>query len=126
MDYQRGVVFSEDEAVCGEMTELIEKCTIVEHLQFPQLYIVRLAYGEEVVRRIRVGFRNDFPWKNGQIFLMGQKIYLKGCEGCSGSHPDYGMAEPLEHRYFRLRQLKESGCNFTRFHWQQDEAFLIA
>ncbi|MBS4980566.1 MAG: hypothetical protein KHZ72_04265 [Lachnospiraceae bacterium] len=123
MDYQSGgVVFSEDVDVCGEMTELIVENVRLWSTQFPQLYIVRLAYGEEVVR-IRVGFRT-IEVKNGQIFLNGQKIYLKGCEWMPGSHPDYGMAEPLEHSIFRLRQLKESGCNFTRFHWQQaDEVF---
>lgn len=39
-----------------------------------------------------------------------------------GSHPDYGMAEPLEHSIKRLRQLKDAGCVFTRFHWQQDDS----
>ena len=38
----------------------------------------------------------------------------------SGSHPDYGMAEPLEHSIKSLSQLKNAGCVFTRFHCQQD------
>ena len=39
-----------------------------------------------------------------------------------GSHPDFGMAEPLEHSIKCLKQLKNAGCVFTRFHWQQDDS----
>ena len=39
-----------------------------------------------------------------------------------GSHPDFGMAEPLDHSIKCLKQLKTAGCVFTRFHWQQDSA----
>jgi beta-glucuronidase len=39
-----------------------------------------------------------------------------------GSNPEYGNAEPKEYLYQTLKQLKESNCVFTRFHWQQDEA----
>ena len=39
-----------------------------------------------------------------------------------GSHPDFGMAEPLDHSIKCLKQLKTAGCVFTRFHWQQDDA----
>lgn len=86
----------------------------------PHLYLVRIAQGESRTQS-RIGFRNVVV-RDGRVFLNGKKIYLKGCEWMPGSHPDYGMAEPLEQSIHCLRQLKESGCNFTRFHWQQDNA----
>jgi beta-glucuronidase len=39
-----------------------------------------------------------------------------------GSHPEYGNAEPVEYLCQNLKQLKESNCVLTRFHWQQDDA----
>ena len=88
----------------------------------PNLYMLELRAGEYVfsqrfgVRKIEVSGR--------QILLNGESVFLTGCEWMPGSHPDYGMAEPLEHSIQCLRQLKESGCRFTRFHWQQDEKIM--
>lgn len=56
-----------------------------------------------------------------RIYLNGKAVYLTGCEWMPGSHPDYGMAEIWEHSRLCLKQLKDSGCRFTRFHWQQDD-----
>ncbi len=56
-----------------------------------------------------------------KILLNRKEIFLKGCEWMPGSNPTFGIAESKEEIDFRLTQLKELGCNFTRFHWQQDE-----
>ena len=88
----------------------------------PTLYRLELRAGEHAftqrfgVRKIEISGR--------EILLNGKSVYLTGCEWMPGSHPDYGMAEPFEHSVKCLRQLKESGCRFTRFHWQQDDKIM--
>lgn len=84
----------------------------------PNLYIVKIkSDGDEISKRI--GFRT-IEVKGAKVLLNGKSIYMKGCEWMPGSHPDYGMAEPIEHSIKCLSQLKNAGCVFTRFHWQQD------
>ena len=84
----------------------------------PNLYIIKVkTKDDEIVKR--TGFRT-IEVKGSSVLLNGKEIYLKGCEWMPGSHPDYGMAEPLEHSIKCLSQLKNAGCVFTRFHWQQD------
>lgn len=85
----------------------------------PNLYRISLETDSDCLE-IRTGFRK-IEVRGEKILLNGSEIYLKGCEWMPGSHPDYGMAEPLEHSVKCLRQLKNSGCVFTRFHWQQDD-----
>lgn len=84
----------------------------------PALYLIKLKFegGEALVK---TGFRT-VEILNSKVLLNKKEIFLKGCEWMPGSHPDYGMAEPLSHSEMRLAQLKEAGCVFTRFHWQQD------
>ncbi len=86
----------------------------------PNLYIVTLETDNDLIEQ-RIGIRR-IEVKGEKVYLNGKEIYLKGCEWMPGSHPDFGMAEPLEHSLKCLRQLKTAGCVFTRFHWQQDEA----
>lgn len=86
----------------------------------PNLYRVAIET-ENDYYEIRTGLRT-IEVKGESILLNGKEIYLKGCEWMPGSHPDYGMAEPLEHSIKCLKQLKNAGCVFTRFHWQQDDA----
>ncbi len=88
----------------------------------PALYRISLETKNDR-HEIRTGLRT-IEVKGEKILLNGEEIYLKGCEWMPGSHPDYGMAEPLEHSIKRLRQLKNAGCVFTRFHWQQDDGIL--
>ena len=86
----------------------------------PNLYRIALET-ENDYYEIRTGLRT-IEIKGESILLNGKEIYLKGCEWMPGSHPDYGMAEPLEHSIKCLKQLKNAGCVFTRFHWQQDDS----
>lgn len=86
----------------------------------PNLYKVFLETDTDTFEA-RIGLRK-IETKNSKIFLNNEEIYLKGCEWMPGSHPDHGMAEPFEHSVKCLSQLKDSGCVFTRFHWQQDES----
>ena len=87
----------------------------------PNLYRIALETDNDYLE-VRTDLRK-IEVRGESIFLNDQEIYLKGCEWMPGSHPDFGMAEPLAHSIHCLRQLKDCGCNFTRFHWQQDASF---
>lgn len=84
----------------------------------PNLYIIKVKTKDDEITK-RTGFRT-VEVKGSKVLLNGKSIYMKGCEWMPGSHPDYGMAEPLAHSVKCLSQLKNAGCVFTRFHWQQD------
>lgn len=86
----------------------------------PNFYTVTLETDNDIYET-RIGIRK-FETKGERVYLNGEEIYLKGCEWMPGSHPDFGMAEPLDHSIKCLKQLKTAGCVFTRFHWQQDDA----
>lgn len=86
----------------------------------PNLYRIALET-ENDYYEIRTGLRT-IEVSGENILLNGKEIFLKGCEWMPGSHPDFGMAEPLEHSIRCLKQLKNAGCVFTRFHWQQDDS----
>ncbi len=88
----------------------------------PNLYVVTLETDNDIYEE-RIGIRK-IEVKGEKVFINDEEIYLKGCEWMPGSHPDFGMAEPLDHSIKCLRQLKSAGCVFTRFHWQQDDAVL--
>ena len=87
----------------------------------PRLYLVRVI-GETDVYEKRIGFRT-IEVKGTSVLLNGKPVYLQGCEWMPGSHPDYGTAEIPEISEIYLRKLREAGCVFTRFHWQQDDWF---
>lgn len=84
----------------------------------PNLYNLTVTINDNTFTQ-RFGLRKIRVSEN-YIFLNNKPVYLTGCEWMPGSHPDYGMAEPIEHSIKCLKQLKDSGCRFTRFHWQQD------
>ena len=84
----------------------------------PNLYVVKVRSQDDEISK-RIGFRT-IEVKGAEVLLNRKSIYMKGCEWMPGSHPDYGMAEPIEHSIKCLSQLKNAGCVFTRFHWQQD------
>ena len=86
----------------------------------PNLYTVTLETDNDIIET-KIGIRK-FETRGEKVFLNGEEIYLKGCEWMPGSHPDFGMAEPLDHSIKCLKQLKTAGCVFTRFHWQQDDS----
>ena len=90
------------------------------NIDTPHLYWIKiLTKGDRYT--FRTGFRT-IKVKNAKVLLNGKEIYLKGCEWMPGSSPDYGMAEPIEVSRKYLSLMKEAGCVFTRFHWQQDDA----
>lgn len=84
----------------------------------PNLYNLAVTIKDNTFTQ-RFGLRKIRVSEN-YIFLNNKPVYLTGCEWMPGSHPDYGMAEPIEHSIKCLKQIKDSGCRFTRFHWQQD------
>ena len=86
----------------------------------PNLYNLTVKINKDTFTQ-RFGLRKIRVSEN-YIFLNNKPVYLTGCEWMPGSHPDYGMAEPIEHSIKCLKQLKDSGCRFTRFHWQQDSS----
>lgn len=85
----------------------------------PHLYVAEIEKNDDIFD-VNIGFR--LIEKNGnKIYLNKEEIFLKGCEWMPGSNPDCGMAESDEETFLRLKELKDLGCNFTRFHWQQDD-----
>lgn len=88
------------------------------HPDHPALYTVQVSAKDDKITK-RTGLRT-IEVRGPKVLLNGREIYLKGCEWMPGSHPDYGMAEPLAHSIKCLTQLKKADCVFTRFHWQQD------
>lgn len=95
------------------------------HFDFPKLYtaIITLKLENTISDQISItfGFR-EFLTENHRFILNGEYVRLCGTEWMPGSNPIYGNAEPKEYLYKFLKQLKESNCVFTRFHWQQDDA----
>ena len=118
--------YSNNKTVLQKHFERIENEITVEFEDFklwscfsPNLYRISLETENDRFE-IRTGLRK-IKVNGEKILLNGEEIFLKGCEWMPGSHPDYGMAEPLAHSVKRLKQLKNAGCVFTRFHWQQDD-----
>lgn len=95
------------------------------HFDFPKLYtaVITLKLQNAISDQVSItfGFR-EFLTENHRFILNGEYVRLCGTEWMPGSNPIYGNAEPKEYIYKILKQLKESNCVFTRFHWQQDAA----
>ena len=83
----------------------------------PVLYTVRaqLLEGDDLLdeTNVRCGFRTiAFDAENG-FFLNGKNVKLKGT--CNHQdHGGVGVAVPKSIEYFRIRKLKEMGCNAYR------------
>lgn len=95
------------------------------HFDFPKLYtaVMTLKLKNTISDKVSItfGFR-EFLTENHRFILNGEYVRLCGTEWMPGSNPLFGNAEPKEYLYKFLKQLKESNCVFTRFHWQQDDA----
>lgn len=65
-----------------------------------------------------------FEVKDGGFHLNGERVRLMGVERMAGSHPDYGMAEPLDWIEHDNADMKNLNCVFTRVHWMQDRRLL--
>ncbi|WP_304064436.1 glycoside hydrolase family 2 protein [Pedobacter glucosidilyticus] len=97
------------------------------HFDNPALYdlkVTTLRNGKSSdVKEVHFGFR-EIDIKQGKWYLNGEQVRLPGIEYMPGSHPAYGIAEPLNFIDSVARKLKDLNVVITRFHWQQDEAFL--
>jgi beta-glucuronidase len=92
------------------------------HFDHPHLYTAHLRLGAQT-RQVTFGIRR-FEVKGSSFYLNGEKIRPTGVERMAGSHPVYGMAEPLEWIEHDQRDMKELNCVFTRVHWMQDRRLL--
>ena len=121
IDYSdnKTVIQKNFDSIENEITVDFEKLKL-QSCYSPNLYRIAIET-ENDYYEIRTGLRT-IEVKGEKVFLNGREIHLRGCEWMPGSHPDFGMAEPLEHSIKCLKQLKNAGCVFTRFHWQQDDS----
>ncbi len=114
------VVLSCDKAIRSNRAEIHFTDLKLWNTDSPNLYHITAETSDDSFTQ-RIGLRK-IKINGNRIFLNNKAVYLTSCEWMPGSHPDYGMAEPAEHSIMRLKQLKDSGCIFTRFHWQQDSS----
>jgi beta-glucuronidase len=92
------------------------------HFDHPHLYTAKLRLGSHT-KEVVFGIRR-FEVRGGGFYLNGEKIRPAGVERMAGSHPEYGMAEPLHWIEHDHRDMKELNCIFTRVHWMQDRRLL--
>lgn len=85
----------------------------------PFLYTFEVVCGDENFCR-NFGIRK-IEARGSQIYLNNRAVKLVGVEWMPGSNPEFGMAEPEKELQKNLEMLKDLNCNFTRFHWQQDD-----
>jgi beta-glucuronidase len=98
------------------------------HFDHPHLYRAEatlVAKDATVLHRMTQVFGvRRFEVKDGGFALNGERVRLMGVERMAGSHPDYGMAEPLEWIEHDNADMKNLNCVFTRVHWMQDRRLL--
>ncbi|MBI4892347.1 MAG: family 1 glycosylhydrolase [Acidobacteria bacterium] len=92
------------------------------HFDHPHLYRVHLSAGAHSVEE-SFGIRK-FEVRGPAFYLNGERVWLMGVERMAGSHPQYGMAEPLSWIEHDHGDMKELNCVFTRVHWMQDRRLL--
>ncbi|MBW8688318.1 glycoside hydrolase family 2 protein [Chitinophaga rhizophila] len=97
------------------------------HFDHPFLYeltVTAHAKGKVSDRKtVRFGYRT-VEIKGNQLLLNKEPVRLPGIEYMPGSNPQYGAAEPREYIDTVVRLMKRMNIVITRFHWQQDEAWL--
>lgn len=114
-----GTTVFEKESLNTECVEFNLENVTLWSPENPFLYTLEYRCGDSVqsynfgIRKIEV--------KGENIYLNNRKIMLIGVEWMPGSNPDFGMAEPESELRKNLEMLKDLNCNFTRFHWQQDD-----
>lgn len=97
------------------------------HFDNPHLYRLeaelrqdgRVAHRHQDIFGVRT-----FEARDGGFFLNGQRVRPMGVERMAGSHPRYGMAEPIEWLHHDHQDMLELNCVFTRVHWPQDRRTL--
>ncbi|MCR5005743.1 MAG: hypothetical protein K6A77_07535, partial [Clostridiales bacterium] len=119
---QKVSIFDEDRWIAeGPVGEpfIVSEMTLW-HFDCPKLY---RAVVSGPVDRTEVTFgARAFKTDGPRFVLNGEYVRLCGVEWMPGSNPAYGNAEPKAYLEQICKQLKESNCVFTRFHWQQDDA----
>lgn len=130
IDEEKSLIYQSDRTEIGDTTLLsipeihFDQVTLW-HFDSPLLYTATITLRQEdyISDQISIvfGFR-EFLLEGHCFLLNGESVRLCGTEWMPGSNPEYGNAEPKEYLYKTLKQLKESNCVLTRFHWQQDEA----
>ncbi|MGN0563048.1 MAG: glycoside hydrolase family 2 protein [Candidatus Fimenecus sp.] len=116
---QSGKAVFKQENLSGNRIEFCLNGITLWNTENPFLYTLETVCGNEIhtknfgVRKIEV--RKD------KIYLNNRAIPLRGVEWMPGSNPEFGMAEPQSELQKNLEMLKDLHCNFTRFHWQQDD-----
>ena len=98
------------------------------HFDHPHLYRAEatlVTKDSTILHRVTQVFGvRRFEVKDGGFHLNGERVRLMGVERMAGSHPDYGMAEPLEWIEHDNADMKNLNCVFTRVHWMQDRRLL--
>lgn len=97
------------------------------HFDHPQLYRMHLDLfqGGRQLHSLETDFGvRRFEVRGSGFYLNGERVWLMGVERMAGSHPDFGMAEPLSLIEHDHRDMSELNCVFTRVHWQQDRRVL--
>lgn len=98
------------------------------HFDHPHLYRAEatlVAKDSTILHRVSQVFGvRRFEVKDGGFHLNGEPVRLMGVERMAGSHPDYGMAEPLDWIEHDNADMKNLNCVFTRVHWMQDRRLL--
>lgn len=68
---------------------------------------------------------DEMPWDRAVLYFgcvfHTARVFVNGIP--AGGHTGSGYT-PFEHSRKCLSQLKQAGCVFTRFHWQQDRKIL--
>lgn len=112
-------VLLQKDNICGESIEFCLEGITLWDTENPFLYTLEYVCGESVQNQ-NFGIRK-IETKKDKIFLNNRELILKGVEWMPGSNPQFGMAEPESELQKNLEMLKDLNCNFTRFHWQQDD-----
>ena len=83
---------------------------------------MRVKDGKNIsdIKTGHIGFRT-FRIEGNRFVLNGEPVRLPGIEMMPGSHPDYGMAEPVEYIRHSVAMLKDLNTTITRFHWAQGD-----
>lgn len=116
---ESGKTVYEQENICGDSVSFDLADVTLWNTDNPFLYTLEYACGDTVQSQ-SFGIRK-IETRKDKVYLNNREIILKGVEWMPGSHPQFGMAEPESELRKNLEMLKDLNCNFTRFHWQQDD-----
>ncbi len=95
------------------------------HFDHPNLYDFTFEIPGQDELSDHFGFV-DFKVEGRSFVLNGETVRLPGIEDMPGSHPSYGMAEPIAFIDQTAQLMKHLNTCITRFHWPQDRRMLDA